>query len=60
MLEESANDLYEHAPCGFLSTTLDGTIAKINTTLLEWLGYDRDELVGRRRFSDLLTVGGKL
>jgi sigma-B regulation protein RsbU (phosphoserine phosphatase) len=60
MLEESADDLYEHAPCGFLSTTLDGTIAKVNTTLLEWLGYNRDELIGRRRFSDLLTVGGKL
>ena len=60
MLEDSADDLYEHAPCGNLSTRLDGTIAKINATLLEWLGYDRDELVGRRRFSDLLTVGGKL
>jgi sigma-B regulation protein RsbU (phosphoserine phosphatase) len=60
MLEESADDLYEHAPCGFLSTTLDGTITRVNTTLLEWLGYDRDELIGRRRFSDLLTVGGKL
>jgi phosphoserine phosphatase RsbU/P len=59
MLEDSTDDLYEHAPCGNLSTRLDGTIAKINATLLEWLGYDRDELVGRR-FSDLLTVGGKL
>ncbi len=39
---------------------MDGTIAKINTTLLGWLGYTRDELVGRRRFSDLLTVGGRI
>jgi phosphoserine phosphatase RsbU/P len=60
MLEDSADDLYEHAPCGNLSTLPDGTIAKINATLLRWLGYDRDELVGHRRFSDLLTVGGKL
>lgn len=60
MLEDSADDLYEHAPCGNLSTLPDGTIAKINATLLAWLGYDRDELVGHRRFSDLLTVGGKL
>ncbi len=60
MLEDSADDLYEHAPCGNLSTLPDGTIAKINATLLEWLGYDRDELLGHRRFSDLLTVGGKL
>lgn len=60
LLEDSAEDLYEHAPCGYLSTLMDGTIAKINTTLLDWLGYRRDELVGRRRFADLLTVGGRM
>ncbi|WP_260473807.1 PP2C family protein-serine/threonine phosphatase [Amycolatopsis balhimycina] len=60
LLEDSAEDLYEHAPCGYLSTLLDGTIAKINATLLGWLGYGRDELVGRRRFADLLTVGGRI
>lgn len=60
LLEDSAEDLYEHAPCGYLSTTLDGLIAKINTTLLEWLGFTSADLVGRRKFSDLLTVGGRL
>ncbi|HEX5113596.1 MAG TPA: SpoIIE family protein phosphatase [Pseudonocardiaceae bacterium] len=60
LLEDSAEDLYEHAPCGYLSTLLDGTIAKINTTLLDWLGYRRDQVVGRRRFADLLTVGGRM
>jgi phosphoserine phosphatase RsbU/P len=60
MLEDSADDLYENAPCGNLSTLLDGTIAKINTTLLGWLGYSRAEVIGRRRFSDFLTVGGKI
>jgi len=60
LLEDSAEDLYENAPCGYLSTLLDGQIAKINTTLLTWLGYRRDELVGRRYLSDLLTVGGRI
>lgn len=60
LLEDDVEDLYENAPCGYLSTLLDGQIAKINTTLLAWLGYRRDEVVGRMRFSDLLTVGGKL
>ncbi|MFD3481063.1 SpoIIE family protein phosphatase [Streptomyces sp. NPDC058695] len=60
LLEDSAQDLYEHAPCGYLSTLLDGKIAKINTTLLDWLGYDRGDLVGRKTFADLLTVGGRL
>lgn len=60
LLEDSAEELYEQAPCGYLSTLMDGTIAKINTTLLEWLGLSRREVVGRLRFPDLLTVGGKL
>ncbi|MEV5428033.1 SpoIIE family protein phosphatase [Streptomyces sp. NPDC052701] len=60
LLEDSAEDLYESAPCGYLSTMMDGTIAKINTTLLNWLGLERESTVGRKRFPDLLTVGGKL
>ena len=60
LLEDDVDDLYENAPCGYLSTLLDGRIAKINTTLLDWLGYQREDLVGRRYFSDLLTVGGAL
>ncbi|RFU40299.1 histidine kinase [Actinomadura logoneensis] len=60
LLEDSAEELYEGAPCGYLSTLMDGTIARINATLLDWLGLDRDAVVGRMRFPDLLTVGGKL
>ncbi|MET9443409.1 SpoIIE family protein phosphatase [Streptomyces sp. NPDC006610] len=60
LLEDSAEDLYENAPCGYLSTLMDGTIVKVNRTLLDWLGRARGELVGRRSFSDLLTVGGRL
>ncbi|MFE5614364.1 PP2C family protein-serine/threonine phosphatase [Streptomyces sp. NPDC056463] len=60
MLEDDADELYESAPCGYLSTLMDGTIAKINTTLLSWLGLERGAVVGRMRFTDLLTVGGKL
>ncbi len=60
LLEDSAEELYEQAPCGYLSTLMDGTIAKINSTLLGWLGLERSRVVGRMRFTDLLTVGGKL
>ncbi|MBM7439374.1 sigma-B regulation protein RsbU (phosphoserine phosphatase) [Streptomyces sp. HB132] len=60
LLEDSAEELYDQAPCGYLSTMMDGTIAKINGTLLEWLGLERHQVVGRMRFTDLLTVGGKL
>ncbi|MEC3992737.1 SpoIIE family protein phosphatase [Actinacidiphila sp. DG2A-62] len=60
LLEDNAEDLYESAPCGYLSTLMDGTIAKINTTLLDWLDLRRQAVVGRLRFPDLLTIGGKL
>ena len=60
LLEETAEDLYEHAPCGYLSTLPDGRIVKINATLLGWLGRRPDEVIGQRRFSDLLSVGGRI
>ncbi|WP_327177757.1 SpoIIE family protein phosphatase [Streptomyces sp. NBC_01335] len=60
LLEPSAEELYESAPCGYLSTLMDGTVAKINRTLLDWLGLARESVVGRMRFVDLLTMGGKL
>ncbi|MEV8554673.1 histidine kinase, partial [Streptomyces glaucescens] len=28
LLEDSAEELYESAPCGYLSTLMDGTVAK--------------------------------
>ncbi|MFD4244240.1 PP2C family protein-serine/threonine phosphatase [Streptomyces sp. NPDC058525] len=60
LLEDTAEELYESAPCGYLSTLMDGTIAKVNGTLLDWLGLTREAVVGRKRFTDLLSVGGKL
>ncbi|MCU1437536.1 MAG: hypothetical protein JWP66_623 [Naasia sp.] len=57
--EDSYEDLYEHAPCGYLSCTPDGRILKVNETLLAWTGYERAELVGGR-FPDFLDVGSRL
>lgn len=60
LLEESLDDLYEHAPCGYVSTFPDGSFAKVNQTFLDWTGYGRDELLAGRRFQELLTVGGRI
>ncbi len=49
-------DLYDHAPCGYHSLDKEGVFVRINDTELEWLGYQRDEIVGKKRFSDLLTA----
>jgi serine/threonine-protein kinase RsbW len=59
-LEESALDLYEHAPCGYLSLDPDWQILRVNHTFCDWTGFDADELVGLRRFPDLLSVGGRI
>jgi PAS domain S-box-containing protein len=58
--EESLEELYEQAPCGYVSTRPDGTFARINQTFLSWTGYRRADLIGVRCFQDLLTGGGRI
>jgi PAS domain S-box-containing protein len=58
--EESLEELYEQAPCGYVSTRPDGTFARVNQTFLSWAGYGRADLIGVRRFQDLLTGGGRI
>ncbi len=60
LLEESAEDLYEHAPCGYLSTLPDGTIVRANHTFIEWTGASREALLTARKFQTLLTVGSRI
>lgn len=59
LIRDSPEELFENAPCGYLTTTLDGTIVQVNRTLQTLTGYPRDALVGRR-FPELLTVGGRI
>ncbi len=47
-------------PCGYLSLAGDGTILKVNETLLTWLDYERSEIVGALRFPELLSMGGRI
>jgi PAS domain S-box-containing protein len=58
--EESAEELYEHAPCGYISTRPDGLIVKVNQTFLNWTGHERAALINHKRFYELLTVAGRI
>ena len=58
-LVESAEELYEHAPCGLLATAPDGTILRVNQTFLEWIGARSDTLIGTR-FQSRLTIGSRI
>jgi len=50
-----AEAMYDQAPCGYHSVDADGTVVFINRTELEWLGYERHEIVGKLHFRDLLS-----
>jgi sigma-B regulation protein RsbU (phosphoserine phosphatase) len=52
-------DLFQHAPCGYIVLDGDGVIFRINATLLGWLGYGPDDAKGRR-MTDLLKVSGRV
>ena len=60
LLHESAEELYDQAPAGYLSTLPNGVIVRINRTLLSWLRRERDDLVGRARLLDLLAPGARI
>jgi PAS domain S-box-containing protein len=49
-------DLYQNAPCGYHSIGADGRFLRINDTELHWLGYTREEVIGRMSFCDVLTA----
>jgi PAS domain S-box-containing protein len=53
-LANELHELYDHSPCGFHSIDSAGLIVGINDTELGWLGYTRDEVVGRMPFTDIL------
>jgi sigma-B regulation protein RsbU (phosphoserine phosphatase) len=55
----STTDLYENAPCGYISAGPDRRIVTVNKTLTDWLGYPPDALVGKA-FTDLLTAGSRI
>jgi PAS domain S-box-containing protein len=40
-------DLYDNSPTGYHSLDVDGNVVRINQTELDWLGYTRDDVIGR-------------
>jgi PAS domain S-box-containing protein len=49
-------DLYNQAPCGYHSVDEEsGLIVQINDTELAWLGYAREQVIGKMTQTDLMT-----
>ena len=53
--EAIIEDLYNNAPCGYHSLDGDGVFVRINATEIWWLGYRQDEIVGKKKFQDVIT-----
>ncbi len=59
-LESEILDLYHNAPCGYYSLDSKGYFTRINDTALRWLGYEQEELLGKKRFIELLSPESRL
>jgi len=49
------DDLYRNAPFGYHSLDGDGVVTRMNDTELSWLGYTREEVIGKKKAADLIT-----
>lgn len=52
-------DLFENAPCGYLTIGPDGRITKVNATLASWTGFAPDRFVGQR-LHQFLNMAGRI
>jgi len=52
---EEIQDLYNNAPCGYHSLDKNGLIVRMNDTELEWLGYKKEEVIGKMKFPEFFT-----
>jgi signal transduction histidine kinase len=51
--------LLDRAPCGFVTFASDGTIQDVNATLLEMLGAEKADVIGRP-FESFLTIASRI
>jgi sigma-B regulation protein RsbU (phosphoserine phosphatase) len=58
--EATAVRLLDEAACALMQTAADGTFLRVNRRFCSWIGHPPELLVGRRRFQDLLTMGGRI
>lgn len=49
--------LFHQAPCGYHAIDEKGILIDINQTLLNWLGYTREEVIGNMKFDELVDEG---
>ena len=53
-------EFYNTFPSGFFSYLPNGTIIEANKNFLELINYSREEVIGKKKFTDFLSLGGKI
>jgi PAS domain S-box-containing protein len=56
---DDLKDLFENAPCGYLSLEPSGRIERVNATFLRWTGFSAEDLAGKK-LQDLLNIAGRI
>ena len=54
ILRAELKNLFDDAPCGYHAVDDHGYFVSANRTLLSWLGYEKEELIGKIRFTDVV------
>jgi len=57
---ESFEELYNKAQCGYITWLATGEIVRINESCLTWLGFNKEDIIDKIKFWDLLTAPGKI
>jgi sigma-B regulation protein RsbU (phosphoserine phosphatase) len=52
-------DLFDHAPCGYVTIGADGRITKVNASLTTWTGFEADTFIGQR-LHRFLNIAGRI
>lgn len=60
LITSSTEVLYENAPCGYIFTRPDGSFVKVNRTFLTWTGYSESELLEKKKFQQILSIGSRI
>ena len=60
MAGESAEELFEQAPCGYLAAQPNGAIVRVNETFLRMTGLAREAVLAGMKFQQFLTVPGQI
>ena len=53
-------ELYDNFPSGYFCSLPNGTIVDSNKKFLDLTSYTREEVIGEKKFTDFLSLGGKI